>query len=398
MLKDKSDTTYQDIYKEVNEFKKNWLSRRFFRILRKLRLMNSSRGYRAHRPMYHAHFWGDRPIEGQRGLIIGSDPSESSEKDELERSFVVSRGYIEPTENHSISNVTYTSRGYAWVGWALDGSSSSVDMKSPLRFFKEIPFRTSRRINEGTIVQSFTPFTYGDWVPEHRNSIISAEKFPVPLVLPSWIGNRSYVQQELSDLGVEYIVIDRSIFIENAYVLGKKHPFNLMLEEDVQAYKAAYNVPDVKPKYGEIVYLSRGLFSRSVEMAGRNYPSDVIGKIVEELGGRVIDTNGKNREYYREIADQADIVIADHGGAIFNIMEWKPRVIIEIVEDGWWNACFVFLSAACGATYHGIIRSSYRSESDLRNQIMAHIENGAKKHDRLTIQKMSPEEALSFVT
>jgi hypothetical protein len=257
-------------------------------------------------------------------------------------------------------------------------------------------FRPTHPIDEGTIVQSATPFTYGDWAGDQRNSILSSKKFPTPLILPSWIGNRWYVKKDLSDLGVEYVIADSSIFIRNAYVLRKKSVCNLLFEDDVQAYKAAYNSPDVTPKPGSIVYLSRGSFSRTIEMAGRNYPSDIIGKIVEELGGRVIDTNGKDRNYYQNIATEADIVIADHGGALFHIMEWKPRVVIEMIEDGWWWPCFPFLSAACGAVYHGIIRSSQRSESDLRKQIIEHIENAARKQDVLTVRKISPEEALSI--
>ncbi len=398
MSNDKSTSTYQEIYHEVNLLQKNKFSSLTLRILRRLRLMNARTDGQSQELVYHAHFWGDQPEQQKkrvklRDYIVGRDDTKCSGSSRLERSFVASRDLYATPANYFASNVTYTSRGYAWVGRCLDRSASSANIRSPLRFFKEISIRPSRRIKEGTIVQSTTPFTYGDWAGDQRNSIVSAKKFPTPLILPSWIGNRPYVKKDLSDLGVEYILADSDIFIRKAYVLQKKSRCNLLFEDDVQAYKAAYNSPDVTPKPGSIVYLSRGSFSRLFEMAGRNYPSEIIGRIVEELGGRVIDTNGKDRKYYQKIADEADIVIADHGGALFHIMEWKPRVVIEIVEDGWWWPCFVFLSAACGAVYHGIIRSSHRSESELRKQITEHIENGTKKQDRLTIRKLSPEEA-----
>ncbi|MDU8945525.1 glycosyltransferase family 61 protein [Ovoidimarina sediminis] len=363
------------------------------RILRRLGFLDDSSITRERKSKYCAYFWGDQPASSIQDIILDSDPDEYLAGARCMRSYVVVNDFVVPPKNLKIANVTYTSNGFAWIGKKLDSNASVTKLttRSVLRFFKEIPLRTPSRITQGTIVQAHTPYTYGDWVAEHRNSIISAKEFPRPLVLPAWIGTRPYVQKELSDLGIEYKVIEDNTLIEEAYVLSIKHLGNILLEEEVQFYREAFKVPNVIPKQGKIIYLSRVSFRRTVETPGRSYPSEIIGQIIRDIGGRVIDVDGKDRDYYRKFADEADIVIADHGGAMFNILEWRPRVVIEIVEDGWWIPCFVFLSAACGVNYHGIVRSSHRSESDLRDQITMHIENGVSKKDRLTIHEFCGE-------
>ncbi|MFK7849065.1 MAG: hypothetical protein AB8G77_27505 [Rhodothermales bacterium] len=392
MSDQKTATVFKELYHEIVEDSSNpYIKKQIFRTLRRLGFLGKIAKYRKHRPMYYGFFWGDLPIGGAKNLIMGSDSSEDST---LTRRFVVATDYETPSEDLDVEHVTYTPNGFAWRGRTLDQSISVVAVRNPKRFLKEIPRRPSLHLAEGTLIQAQTPFTYGDWVPEHRNSIIAAKEFPLPLVLPNWIGRRPYVQKELSDLGIDYLVINSSVHIKKARVLRKKHVLNLLLSDDIKAYRTAFKAPAPKPKHGKIVYLSRGSFSRTIKTEGRHYPSNTIGKIVNELGGKVVETNGKDRDYYREIAAEADIVIADHGGAMFNLMEWRPHTVIEIVEDGWWNQCFVFLSAACGVKYHGIIRSTQRSEDEIRLQITQHIENAATKKEFPTIQKISLEEAI----
>jgi len=282
MSKEKSDRVFNEIYTEiVIDSDKSFLNKTIFRIIRRLGFFNSIGEFRKHRPMYRGFFWGDLPVGGAKSLILGSAGPEKVEDNSPARRFVVARDYETPAQNLNVKNVTYTPNGFAWRGWTLDQSISAVSVRSPKRFFKEIPCRPPRQIVEGTIIQAQTPFTFGDWVPEHRNSILAAKQFPSPLILPNWIGNRSYVHKELSELGVDYIVLNDSIHIENVHVLKKKHILNLLLEEDVQVYRSTYRVLDNSPESGNIIYLSRETFSRTVETTGRQYPSRIISKIVK---------------------------------------------------------------------------------------------------------------------
>jgi capsular polysaccharide biosynthesis protein len=100
--------------------------------------------------------------------------------------------------------------------------------------------------------------------------------------------------------------------------------------------------------------------------ADRQFPGETIARIVADLGGKVVVTEGMRREDFAALAEDADCVIADHGAALFNILQWNTRGIIELVTDNWWSKCFVFLATSCGVENHALVRSDGRGEAELR--------------------------------
>ena len=315
-------------------------------------------------------FWGDRPTMPETDRIVdeGSDGP-------LPRYTARAPDFSSPVPARTEhNNVYYTPNGFGWTGRQLDQSLSVMLPRTLGRVWAERPRSTSRRIAEGTIVQCEHPYTYGDWVIEHLTAIARGGDFPQPLVLPLWIGARGYPGKILDRLGIDYTIAEEPVLIEKATVLHKPHPAALLTRDVVEAHRALFGVTPETPAPGRLVYLSRaGIASEQVKIERENY-SDLMGRVVEDMGGTVVATSAAGLDDYLALSRQADIVVADHGAAMMNVMFWRPRVMIELIDDSRWDTCFAFLSQACGIGYHGVIKGSGLDPDGLRAKLTAHIE------------------------
>jgi hypothetical protein len=288
--------------------------------------------------------------------------------------FVCSVDYLDPRPISTLHrNVTYTPTGYAWVKRKLDVSLSA----RPPRLLSELLLDhvrgTPSEIDTATIVQSQHPNTYGDWTSEHVKSIAHFPDFPRPLALPADIAGRPYVRHELKQLGIDTIAVDRPLKIRNATVIHLPHPYLLWTTEDVAAYRRLFAINPPAPRAGSLIYLSRSGVKSEQRQADRQFPSEAIARIVADLGGKTIVTEGMKREDFALLADEAETVIADHGAALFNMLQWNTRHLIELVTDNWWSKCFVFLATSCGVANHAIVRTDGRGEADLRAVLTHHL-------------------------
>ncbi|MEL6799003.1 MAG: glycosyltransferase 61 family protein [Pseudomonadota bacterium] len=328
-------------------------------------------------PTLEGRFWGDAPNSPYaKGLsTIGEVTAPGTDQTLLQHS-IPEKDYtdaVPPKTFHK--NVYYSQNGFAWTRGQLDQSLSIMLPRTIGRVWRERPTKPAKVIETGTIIACEHPYTYGDWIFEHLMCIAHAGDFPQPLVLPGWIGDRGYVKRDLDRLGIDYISTDGPVRIKNACVLHKQNPGALLKAADTVAFRKLFGVETGAPTPGRILYLSRDGINSDQVKKDRDYNSAAIAKIVEELGGQTIWTGDKGLDDYVALASEADIVIADHGAALLNMMAWHPRVVIEIFDDAWWSRCFVFLSQACGVDYHGALRTKGRSEDELRHLVHAHLAN-----------------------
>lgn len=345
--------------------------------LRRLGFIKNFHG-RNPRKCYGVGFHGDIPQEGDgnrpgvdlnpsRRIAAGSFGGLSSNQ-------TYCLDYAEFPIRSERSNVRYSRHGLAWIGSAVDVHASSASPKNLQSLIREAPVRVNHWIDEGTIIETKHPFTYGDWIPEHILSIARSPNFPRPLVLPKFLKERSYVIEELSAAGIDFMFPTDALGMRRATILHKAHHFNLLLNEDVFRIRDLFEISNVIPEPGKIIYLSRRGVRSSNSMSPRNYNSDRVESLIECLGGTVLRTNHMSARDYADVSGLADIVVADHGAAIYNIIRWRPRALIELVTKDWWSNCFCFLSSACGLRYHGIADVSDISGYELQKKIMAHLE------------------------
>ncbi len=281
--------------------------------------------------------------------------------------FVCSEDYRRPRPlKEAVKGITYTPEGFAWHRGTLEERFSVREVRRLAPLLSRP--RPGLRLPTGTIIQCESPNTYGDWVSEQIKCIAMAGEFPQPLVLPRFLGARPYVGGELTRLGIAFVVADKAVHIEDACVLRKQTPRTFWYQDEVAAYRSLFGLEPEAPAPGSLLYLSRqGVRSEQVR-AARDYRSEVIAEAVRELGGTVAETAAMSFDDYAALSGVAETVIADHGAAMFNLMQWHSRNVVEIVTDTWWSPCFVFLSRACGAR-HTVLRSGIGSDADLKARI-----------------------------
>jgi len=281
---------------------------------------------------------------------------------------------FETSTGHSKSkNIRYSRNGFAWSGRAVDVVASACTSGTLTALLREAPTKVDYWIDQGTIIGSVHPMTYGDWVLEHVSALARSTDFPRPLVLPKFMEARPYVTKELAALGINPLFPERAIGIRTTTVLHKVHNGTLLLEHDVTAMRRLFATPEVRPPRGRIVFLSRAGVISDNELAGRDYKSERTERIVANLGGNIFRTKNMSADDFMSVGALADIVIADHGAALFNMIHWRPRAVIELVTTDWWCNCFCFLSSACAVEYHGIINIENKSDNELLESINNHI-------------------------
>lgn len=247
----------------------------------------------------------------------------------------------------TVENITYTRFGQTWVGGRL---MREYGAKEPS--FRDLigPGRPKSELDRATIVQSFWATTYGDWVGEHLSSLIYFGCPKPPLALPGFLEDRPYVRRDCERLGLKVAFIDDTTLIRNCVILPKVRHGNYFRSDDPRRFCEAFGVAPVAPRAGSIVYLTR---RRAVSYGpARHHPFEEILAAVAEIGARVIDTDDLTFDGWVALGAEAETVIADHGAALFNMMYWRPRCVIELFSGGWWNNSFLFVGAAVGVERH----------------------------------------------
>ncbi|MEL6519174.1 MAG: hypothetical protein AAFQ39_15770 [Pseudomonadota bacterium] len=276
----------------------------------------------------------------------------------------------------TVDNLLYAPGGIAWhQGAACEEYSTGVIVRAEhmLPFPKKAQ---AKRIPEGTIIQCQHGRTWGDFVSEQVKGLVLCRQrgvpFPEPVVLPGRYAQKSYVRPQLDRLGIRYIFADTPILIERATVILKQSYSVIWTPEGIEAWRTAYGIDPVQPEPNSITYLSR-LGVESELHTDRSYGSEATGRIVEDLGGRVVETAKCDFDDFGALAPGADIIIADHGSALFNMLQWRTRAVIEIVSDDWWDPNFTFFGVSMGIEDHVTIRGDGLSEDALREKLTHHI-------------------------
>jgi len=279
--------------------------------------------------------------------------------------------YATPRDEYAdVENILYTSQGIAAVNgrpiarYSLRPPSTLEILKAPLtEAVKSIP--------AGTIVETETPYTYGDWVGDYVLALISTDKIIEPLVLPNCLAKKHYVIRDVEALGINYIIADEPVLIEKARVIRKRTPSYYWGPEDVAAYRKSYKVTPPPAQEGSLIYFGR--FGTISEASQRHYPSEEVARIVETLGGKVFDTREASPKKFDELAPEMETVIADQGSAVFGMMHSQTKTVIELAEDTWWHNANLFICKGSGVQNYAVIHIFNKDEAALRERIEEHM-------------------------
>lgn len=221
-------------------------------------------------------------------------------------------------------------------------------------------------IDEAFIVQSAHKDTYGDWVSEYLCAIARALPLSAPLLLPEKFAEKEFVRRDLEALGVAWRLVTAPVKIGRAKILRQQKFFVHFSPNDGPVLRRVFPARSVSARPGGIVYLSR--MGEQSDVANRQYPNELLEKIVVELGGRVLRTAKATINDYAALAADAETVIFDHGSASYNAIGWPVQRFVEIVSDNWWNNAFLMMANALDIHDYTIIRGDL-GEDQIRGQL-----------------------------
>lgn len=264
-------------------------------------------------------------------------------------------------------DVIYCPSGHAWHEGALI-ERFSIRAPSLVEALKRPRSGQAEPIAEAWLIESETPYTYGDWVGDGIRALVKADPRIGPVLLPKFLAEKSYVRRDLERLGLTWISADRPFRIAQAHVLRKQVPSYYWGPDEVAAYRSRFAIKPVPPRPGSLVYLSReNIVSEAIP---RSYPSRQVAQIVERLGGTVFDTRQASPEAFRDLATEVDTVIADQGSAIFGVLQWQTRRILEITTEHWWHNSNLFLSKGAGVEAYAVLVSDRYDALGFERQLL----------------------------
>ena len=242
-------------------------------------------------------------------------------------------------------NVLYTSSGMAWVGGSLERRYSFQEVGA--RHVIEKPRRTTRKVAVASILQSETPFTYGDWMSEHVAALaqaLLAGSLVEPLLLPPRWFAKPYVQRDLAVMGIRSQSVEATLLIEEATVINKRRHSHFWARPEVDAVMAAMRFVRRPCLPGSALYLSRK--GQHAEGQQRSVDNEVTEPAMEACGVEVVRTSGLGPDDYVKLADHAETLFFDHGSAGDNLMHWQTRRVVELFRPhpNYWDPSFLFLS------------------------------------------------------
>ncbi|MEO9827668.1 MAG: hypothetical protein ABJF50_25000 [Paracoccaceae bacterium] len=279
---------------------------------------------------------------------------------------------IQPPEQEMCGGLMYTPQGIAIKKGKII-ERFSIRRPSLLELVKLPNLKDFGEVPTGTILQSQTPYTYGDWVGDFLHSIATAQSIVEPIILPNYLADKSYVKRDLEKIGINYIVCRTPIKINTAYILRKKLPSYYWNRQDVKKFREKFSIEPPEVNRGSITYLAR--FDTCGEAVYRHYPSSEIAKYVLSLGGHVCDTRYATPEDYEKISSNVETVIADQGSAIFNVVRWNSKHVIELTNRNWWHNSSLFFSKSSGVVNYSVISIDKLNYKDIEEKIEHFLAN-----------------------
>lgn len=272
-------------------------------------------------------------------------------------------------ESENIDNLLYTPEGMALV----DGKIiERFSVRAPsVPEILNTPNEASRTIPAGTIIEAETPYTYGDWVGDFVRALVTAADIVEPVIMPAILAEKAYVTRDVAALGLKLEIADAPLLIEKARVLRKCVPSYYWRSEDVEAYRKAFKLAPAPARKGSITYLGR--FETLSESVQRQYPSETVAKIVEDLGGFVFDARYASPDKFNDMAPQMETVIGDQGSALFGVMHWRTKTVIELTRRDWWHNANLSIAKAAGVENYAVIAIDDLDENALRERIKGHL-------------------------
>jgi capsular polysaccharide biosynthesis protein len=204
--------------------------------------------------------------------------------------------------------------------------------------------------------------TYGDYIMEFLLPFCNSEidrKMPL-LIDASFIYKN--ILNESKELGHNDIrlISKPGVRVGKLYIPPCCQVFDHFTIQNLESISHRFQIKESDiPTHSGKVYLSRFGFP----LTGREKQFRIISNEMEieeflsEKGFLIIRSHELSNNIVRAMLKNAKYIVANHGSAMFHLMWSRPKCIIELAEESWWNQCFVKLGYAIGAGDYHVVKS-----------------------------------------
>lgn len=290
--------------------------------------------------------------------LLGDQP------DHLRRRYAAAREQV-----RDVGETIYSPEGFCYRNGRLLRRGSIRDASTSL-MFKGAP-SPARELESAAILEMETPATYGDWTGGAIATLVGFSEPPATILLPKVLAKKSYVTRDLERLGFDWQSADEPVRIRRTHILRKTIPSYDWTGETVANYRRAFGVTPKPAEPGSLVYLAR--FGTASESFQRDYPSEAVAEIVKGEGGVVFDTRQASPEAFDELAPHTETLVADQGSAVFGVLQWQSKALVELFVNGWWHSANAFFAEASGVKHHEVIAVDRLSGDQFEQRITGAI-------------------------
>lgn len=214
--------------------------------------------------------------------------------------------------------------------------------------------------------------SYGDYWPEWLMTLCYHQpprSSPILVFEKNYAG---YCEEDFKKMGYRIHIMDTdAICVEKLHVLEPAQLFDNFTRPVVGSLLAAF--PGRVAPFGQSkvrkVYLCRFGFHRTARggaSAGRGFAN--WQAIVDHLardGFEIVYPHKMTNEKLRCCLRGIEVLVADHGAAMFHAVWDPPKVIVELVNPAWFIPCFVKFNQKLPVQMHCVVTASEESELPL---------------------------------
>jgi len=239
------------------------------------------------------------------------------------------------------------------------------------RISPHIRFRAAaRRFSSGSAVkvpkatlvsrQLVDQGTYGDYFIEFLLPLcrmIDAVKGPV-IADAALIAK--YCVFDLESLGLHSIreIPDSGLLVKELTVIGPCQPFDNFHAINLAAVRKVFPIEssDATTKHDKI-YISRlGFIEPTSIKQSRILENEAeVEEFLASKGFLILRPDGKNNRQLRTQLSSADMIVFNHGSGYLNAIWGKPRFVVELADEKWWNPAFLRLGRGMGVKKYHVI-------------------------------------------
>lgn len=205
--------------------------------------------------------------------------------------------------------------------------------------------------------------SYGDYWLEKLLPLAYHAPRPGSVVLFFEQRHADFAREDLQELRLQTLLVpEQGLNVRKLTILVSPQYYDNFTAETVDRLKHAFRNRCHESRIpGKKIHLSRVGYARE---RGGPLNRRVLGnarQIEDFLAGRgfeILRPHEMENEEVRTRLCGAEVVVAEHGAAMFHLFWSPPEILVELVAEGWFSPCFVKMTPHLPVKRHVVIAAS----------------------------------------